>query len=253
MRWFSKILRLTFVVTFAGVGGLTSEAMAADRQSGRPVVVELFTSQGCSSCPPADAYLGELARRDDVIALAYHVDYWDYIGWKDPFAVAEHTSRQRAYARAMGLRTIYTPQMLLDGRVDAVGSRRSDVEAKIATVARLGPGERVDVPVVLSVDAEGVLSIEVPAGSAGGASDVWLVAYDDMHVTPVPRGENQGRTLTDFNVVRALWRVGEWTGTALSERFDTTKWPIKADRVALLVQRKDAGPIVGAAGIPLKR
>lgn len=219
---------------------------AADR--GRPTVVELFTSQGCHSCPPADALLGELAKRDDVIALAYHIDYWNYIGWTDPFSSPEATERQRSYGKAMRLRTIYTPQMVIDGRFDVVGSRVNQVRATLE-VARNQVTDRVDVPVTLAAIETGVLEIRIAAAETTGAADVLLVAYDDKHVTAVPRGENAGRTLTDFNVVRGYWPLGSWDGEAWSRRVELSSVPVVADKLVVLVQAKDHGPIWGAAEV----
>ena len=136
----------------AVVAAISATALLADRPAvardpdARPTVVELFTSQGCHSCPPADAYLGVLSGRDDIIALAHHVDYWNYIGWKDPFSSPQATERQHSYARAMRKRSVYTPQMVIDGRYDAVGSRRSQVDRAIDRAAVLPPGERIDIP-----------------------------------------------------------------------------------------------------------
>src|SRR4051812_17852201 len=126
----------------------------------RPVVVELFTSQGCSSCPPADALLGELTRRADVLPLAFHVDYWNRLGWKDPYSSAESTARQRTYARQLGLRTIYTPQMVVDGGIDVVGSERADV-LKAIDAAR---ASQRTVPIEVARDGDG-LRVRVGAGA----------------------------------------------------------------------------------------
>ena len=137
-------------------------AARAAKPAGHPVVVELFTSQGCSSCPPADALLGELSRRDDVITLGYHVDYWDYIGWPAPFADPLFTSRQRLYASALGNRTIYTPQMVLDGTLDQVGSRRFEVEAAIDRLLTANPADRISVPITLSRLSDGSIGAALP-------------------------------------------------------------------------------------------
>ncbi len=216
--------------------------MALDAKSvGSPVVVELFTSQGCSSCPPADELLGELAQHDSVIALAHHIDYWDYIGWKDPFASKATTDRQRAYAKRLGLRYVYTPQMVVDGRIDVVGSRRGKVMDAIETAAKA----RKAVEVRFAPEDGKVV---IPAGHApdGGAA-VWLAVFDDKHETPVPSGENAGRTLEDYNVVRELTRIGTWRGERMEIAVDLGAAAARGrDGCAVIVQQHPAGPVLGA-------
>ena len=226
-----------------------STAIDARGDAARPTVVELFTSQGCSSCPPADAHLGELAARPDILALAFHIDYWDYIGWKDPFASKHFTGRQYGYARSLGKRGVYTPQMVIDGRHDAVGSRPGEVRAGLDKAAQ----DAAAVPVRLARDADG-LAIAVDAG-AGTACDIWVVAYDDRHTTEIKRGENEGRSLTEYNIVRDIWLAGEWTGEPWSGRVDPARLArmgLDPDRVAVLVQAKGQGPIMGAASTRMK-
>jgi hypothetical protein len=215
----------------------------------RPVVVELFTSQGCSSCPPADAYLGELARRNDVVALAFHVDYWDYIGWRDPFASPAATERQRDYARALGLRMVYTPQIVVGGRGDAVGSDREAVQKLIAAASR-----EKQVEIGFSRDDSGRLYVELPAAPGfDGAATVWLAVFDREHETPVARGENAGATLDSYNVVREWRRLGDWSGAAqhlpMPMAPDTAA---KHDGCAVIVQRGEAGAVLGAAILPIR-
>lgn len=214
----------------------------------RPVVVELFTSQGCSSCPPADAYLGRLAARDDVIALAYHIDYWDYIGWPDPFADAAFTARQRAYRLSLGNRTIYTPQMVLDGDADAVGSDARTVDAMIRERLSAGGEDR---PVV-QVDAtlsRGELRAQIHDTGMPGPADVLAVAYDAYHKTEIRRGENTGLSLEDFNVVRAIRKIGEFHGPGRTLTVPAKPWTQVDGGIAILVQGVDHGPIWGAAKV----
>jgi hypothetical protein len=212
----------------------------------RPVVVELFTSQGCNSCPPADALLGELTHRDDVLPLAFHVDYWDNLGWRDMFSSAEATRRQSLYAPRLGLDSIYTPQMVIDGVSDVVGSRRGEVMSLLK-------GKRDGVPLKATRNA-GDLVVDV--GTTGTKADggktavVLLVAYSDSAETKVQRGENAGKTLREFNIVRGFWRLGNWTGEAQQMHFDATKLPEGTTHVALLVQETGPGPIIGAATFP---
>jgi hypothetical protein len=207
-------------------------AVAADR----PVVVELFTSQGCSSCPPANAYLNELARdRSDVLALAFHVTYWDRLGWRDPFSMEAATERQARYGHKFGDGS-YTPEIVIDGASSHVGSRRDEVGPAIDAAKRQG---RTATSVSVA-KAGGQLTIDVADGSGNGK--VLLVGFDRDHETAIRRGENGGRTLRESNVVRSLREVGDWQGKALHI---SEKLPDGED-VAVIVQAAD-GRIVGAA------
>jgi hypothetical protein len=213
-------------------GMVTGRARAA----ASPVLVELFTSQGCSSCPPADAYLSELAREPGVLAVAYHVDYWDDLGWRDPFSSPAATARQRAYARLMALSSIYTPQMVVNGRFEAVGSDRDRVAAAIAKAAATTPAA----PIALTA-AGNALVVQIGAGSGQGR--VWGVVYDLRHETSVRRGENAGRSLTNVNIVRSIDALGDWSGTALTLTRDV---PLPGSGAAVFVQAS-SGAILGAA------
>ena len=228
---------------------LLAGGAAADESA--PVVVELFTSQGCSSCPPADRLLGELARRPDVLALSFNVDYWDYIGWKDPFASPAHTERQRAYGRALGRRVVYTPQMVIDGADDAVGSARAEVEARIAAAAARGG----KLTLRFAQDESGRNRVLIPARTpdlppSAVPATVWLVLYDREHVTPVKRGENAGATLVNRNVVRELRRLGQWTGEAIEMALDIAP-DAAGDGCAVIVQTGLTGPILAAAAMAI--
>jgi hypothetical protein len=223
----------------AAVLGAALLQPASAESVSQPVVVELFTSQGCSSCPPADAFLGELAARPDLVALSLHVDYWDYIGWKDPFASPETTERQRAYARTVGRRMVYTPQMVIDGEKDAVGSDRS-------TVLRLiGAARRDKIPVTLAKNAAGAWEAVLPdwSTSLNEPATVWLAFFDKEHVTPVKRGENAGATISNYNVVRDLRSLGQWDGKAARFLLDVTG----RDGCAVIVQEGRTGRVLGAA------
>lgn len=242
--------------TFAASGLAAGLAVAAGPAGAagpgpRPVVVELFTSQGCSSCPPADAFLGELAKRSDVVALAFHVDYWDYIGWKDPFGDPLHTARQRAYAARLRQRTIYTPQMVVDGVAHVVGSRRGEVEATIRRRLELGRAERVSIPVEFGRRSDGPVTIVVPAAATEGPADLLLAAIDREHTTEIRRGENSGRVLADFNVVRSIARIGRWDGKELAVTVRPDTWHRGADALVILLQAENHGPVWGVAKVPL--
>ena len=202
----------------------------------RPTVVELFTSEGCSSCPPADALLAELARRPDVLALSFHVDYWDRLGWKDPFSSRAATDRQSRYAKLLKLATVYTPQIVVDGRWEAVGSDRADVERALE-LARRDPPE---VPVTLALD-HGQAQIALGPGGGVAAASVLLIGFDRRHVTAVKRGENSGRTLAHVDVVRGVEEIAR---SSAGEIAVPIPWP--CDRVAAVVQAA-GGRILGVA------
>jgi hypothetical protein len=200
-----------------------------------PIVVELFTSEGCSSCPPADALLAELASRPDVLALSFHVDYWDRLGWKDPFSSHEATERQNRYATLLDLATVYTPQIVVDGKWQAVGSDRADVEQALDRARR----DRREVPVTLALD-HGQAQVKLSAGSNGAAA-ILLIGFDRRHVTAVKRGENSGRTLAHVDVVRGLEEIAR---SSAGEITVPIPWP--CDRVAAVVQAAD-GRVLGVA------
>lgn len=211
-------------------------------------VLELFTSQGCSSCPPADALIGAMADRDDIVALSLAVDYWDYLGWKDTLASHANTERQRAYAKARGDGKIYTPQIVVNGMAHAVGSRRNEVETAIErTTAALGKSYT---EVALRTE-NGELVVEVgaaPEGSALARGTVLLAHLTGSAKVTIGHGENAGRSITYHNVVRKLEPIGEWTGTPTTVRVPLAK--VMSDGVdgcAVLLQAAQAGPIIGAA------
>jgi hypothetical protein len=216
-------------------------AMPGQAAEARPVLVELFTSQGCSSCPPADALLGELAKRADVVALAWHVDYWDGLGWKDRFSSPDATHRQYEYARRLGLDSVYTPQLVIDGTAEAVGSDASAADAAIrAAAARPVEGPSLS----LATDPDGAARIELGDGPKQPAS-VWLIGYDRTQTTPVGRGENAGRSLTEYQVVRRATRLGSWSGAAAA-----LSLPVKEGEAELVLVEPDApGPILALLSI----
>jgi hypothetical protein len=175
-----------------------------------PMVVELFTSEGCSSCPPADALMGELVQRQYVLPLSFHVDYWDYIGWKDEFADPLFTSRQRAYAEAQGSSMVYTPQMIVAGAIDVVGSDRKAVDKALSTAYTRNTMYRIQV----ARDPDGRVIVQFPEAPIGVPATVWLVTYEKSAESKVKAGENAGRDLMTYNVVRSLQKVGMWWGPA---------------------------------------
>jgi hypothetical protein len=234
-----KFLWLPIIVVLG-----TGAALAEPSQ--RASVVELFTSQGCSSCPPADRLLGELAERDDVVALAFHINYWDKLGWPDPFATEWGTDRQYHYSRVLGRGYAYTPQMVIDGVHDVIGSERRTVES-ILTKSRVHRDRRV--PVRLTWHRMNRhLTIDLPASDARRKpAKVFLVRYDGRHDTDVARGENGGRQLADFNVVREMRQLGDWTGDAVQFEAMVSAPGRAGGGVAVLVQEPGQGRILGAA------
>ncbi|MCW5737482.1 MAG: DUF1223 domain-containing protein [Enhydrobacter sp.] len=230
----------------AGAALLVSRRAMAETQGG-PWAVELFTSQGCSSCPPADLNLGKLAARPDIVALSFHVNYWDYIGWKDLFASKESTDRQRVYARTLRQRYVYTPEMVVDGRAHGPGINESAIEGLLA-VARRQSVKRAT-PDLQRIGA-GALTIGLAGTKLDQPADVVVFAYDRHHSTPVGRGENGGRRLENFNVVRHFEVVSRWDGAA-------RQWTVPANRfqagqgIAVIVQQADQGPVLGANKLEL--
>jgi len=212
------------------------------------VVVELFTSQGCSSCPPADTFLGALATRPDLLALAFHVDYWNYIGWTDPYGSKVATQRQRDYAKRLGMRYVYTPQMVINGTTEGAGSEPATIEPLIKA-ASLADGPRP--AVTLTRNTDGAIALHVgmlapPAPLAGESATVWLVGFDREHTTKVLRGENGGISLHEYQIVRSFRDIGSWSGAALD--LTLTENATQGDGgIAVLVQLGGTGRIIGAA------
>jgi hypothetical protein len=219
------------LATLATLGGV-APVLAAGKPA---VVVELFTSQGCSSCPPANANLIEVSSQPDLLVLSFAVTYWDRLGWKDIFGREEYTDRQRIYEPALGERGPFTPQMVINGKTSLVGNRLGEVREKLAAAVPLA-GPSIDL---------GRGEVRIAAGEApASAADVWLVRYDpDVVEVPVRRGENSGRTLPHTHVVHELERLGSWDGGAQSFRIaDATD----GLRTAILVQGPRGGPILAA-------
>ncbi|MGF1447955.1 MAG: DUF1223 domain-containing protein [Opitutales bacterium] len=230
-------------MVFATSGTDSSAAIESLAQDGQSVVVvELFTSQGCSSCPPADKLLGELADKPGILALSYHVDYWDYLGWKDPYSSALATERQRAYAQNLKARGLYTPQAVIDGRLETVGSSRSKVLSLIAESLKDGPDRDVLIEVVETDGGYGI----VVDGAQG--TTLKLVEYLPLAETAIPRGENRGRTLTEHNVVTDLKSLGNLRDKV--QRVEVGAGDLRSDRAyAVLVQVRGQGPILAAAQV----
>jgi hypothetical protein len=221
-------------VAFFGL--MTGTAFAASR----PVVVELFTSQGCSDCPPADALLGQVKATDpDTLALDLHVTYWDNAAWKDPFSLRAATELQEHYASLGGSTEVFTPEAVVDGKAQFVGSDKATMAGAISRARAVIA--RSDVTLVSVESVNGKVSVHV--GPGRGAATVWLFGFDPERTTTVRGGENGGETLAEVNVVRSVTGLGSWDGRPLAREI-----PAPAGmRFAVLVQRSD-GTILGAAG-----
>ncbi len=244
-------LKAAIVLVLALSGAAVSrDGAAAEGRAGRDlVVVEMFTSQSCSSCPPADALLGELARRKDVLALSMHVDYWNALGWRDPFSRADVTARQKDYMQTLGTRYVSTPQAIVQGRAYAVGSDRRALP-RLIDQAKGGPGPRV-LP-RLATPGPGRMTVNLPDAALAGSATVWLIAFDDRHTARITGGENTGVTVTYTNVVRNLRKIGTWDGTARAIEVDVSKdLAAGYGNCAVLVQSGTTGPILGAVAVPM--
>ena len=234
-------LLLVALVMLAGPAG-------AEEQ--RPTVVELFTSQGCNSCPPADTYLGELGRRPNLLTLAFHVDYWNYIGWTDPFARPWATARQKAYQKSLNERFVFTPQMVVNGAAQGIGSERDTIETLIKAAPMDGATLHPDL--ALRWREDGALLVDVGAGNSppDSPADIWLIGYDSAHETQVLRGENAGETLTDHHAVRQYRRLGAWPGWSLELVVPAEEVPsLGTGGIAVLIQAAGVGPVMAAARI----
>jgi hypothetical protein len=230
--------------------GIVATACASETRA----VLELFTSQGCESCPAADRLLGELAKEPTLIAMTASVDYWDYLGWKDTLALAGHGNRQRAYARVRGDRDVFTPQMIVNGAAQALGSDRAQIEHAIGQTRRIAG--TLSVPLKVAV-MDGKLTINAPAGkTASEKSEVWLCPMSKTVSVTITKGENKGKSITYHNVVRRWIKVGEWNGEAASWTVPIAEFRASAvDQVAVIIQQGTAaapGPMLAAATTPLE-
>jgi len=235
MKYLPTVVALMLLAPWPGVA-------QADPRG--PVVVELFTSQGCNSCPPADALLGELAVRDDILALTYNVDYWDYLGWKDTLASRVWTERQHAYRRSLSGRYVYTPQLVIGGRAHVVGSDRREALRGIADAAKAGAATMV----LKSVSADGAV-LAVSPRELRGEAGIFLVRFDKVQTVAIGRGENAGRTIAYHHVVRRLDKLKSWRGEATEVR-------VPADLLAgeqaaaVFIQADGLGAMLGAVRLP---
>ncbi len=239
----------------AFAAALICASTTAPASAGEPrAVIELFTSQGCSSCPAADKLLGELAHDPTLLTMSLAVDYWDYLGWKDTLALHGHSTRQRAYADTRGDREVYTPQVVINGMVHVLGSDKAAIEMAIAQTRRAAAP--LTLPVTMTV-ADGKVTVNVPAAKDEHHSgEVWLCPITGKVSVAIGRGENLGRTLTYTNVVRRWVKLGDWNGTAATFTLPVADLPNgeyslhDIDQLAVLVQSGAAakrGLMLGAA------
>jgi hypothetical protein len=218
-------------------------------------VVELFTSQGCSSCPPADQIMGELAKDPNVIALSMPIEYWDYLGWKDTLADSRFSARQKAYSQMRGDRDVYTPQVIVNGSANVIGSDRAGIESAILNTQKsVGV---MSVPVTMTLSGKQInVSVAASKATTPGHGEVWICSVSKAVPISIGRGENRGRQVTYYNVVRNILKVGDWNGSSGS-------WSVPLENVSrdgvdaavVYVQdgnRDKPGPMLGAAYTPLR-
>jgi hypothetical protein len=239
----ARSLALSLIgIVVATASAAQERSLVRERLSG---VVELFTSQGCSSCPPADKLMAELAKDQSLLVLSLPVDYWDYLGWRDTLANPAFTARQRGYAAARGDRHVYTPQAVINGQVHAVGSQRADIDQAVRETG----ARSHTLQVLVAVDRSDGLRVRVSAAQGLPPGVVYLLSVTRSHTVKIGRGENTGRTVTYVNVVRSLKRLGDWTGAAVTFEVPAATLPAEADGYVVLLQagsERKPGAILGA-------
>lgn len=233
-----KLLQASLLAALAGISAPATQA--ADNV----VLVELFTSQGCSSCPPADRNLAALAKREDVLALSMHVDYWDYLGWRDTFASTAHTERQYEYRRLMGARVVYTPQMIIQGREDVPGYKPDMIAEAISKSAAVPRAAGI---AIADVDGMYEAVITGTASTPEQTCTIWVASYAQESPVEIERGENAGRTITYHNVVEKLMKVGPWDTDA--PQTINLPQPAAGEGVAVWLQDDATGEVISASFI----
>lgn len=235
-----------------GLGSLAVLTLATTAKAAERALIELFTSQGCSSCPPADRLLGQLSKNSSLVTLSLPIDYWDYLGWRDTLALHRHAQRQRGYARSRGDREVYTPQAVVNGVMHAVGSDKAAIEREIN--ASLKNPATMAIPVTLTAGKQEI-TVAVAGGTVAHNGEVWLCGVEKAAQVHIGRGENRGRTVTYHNVVRGWHKLGQWNGKAVSWHVPVSKLTAGVDEVAAIVQEDpngNPGRVLGAALIPLR-
>lgn len=234
--------------------GTTSASGSRQASSGTVAVIELFTSQGCSSCPAADRLFESYAKRSDIVALSYAVDYWDYLGWKDTLADPRFSKRQRAYSAARGDGQVYTPQVVVNGREHVLGSDAGAIEKALVRQTSAPPVANAPAIDIKTDDTTINISLSRSNGGSGETATLWLVVLTPRVEVQVKRGENRGRTLTYFNVVRELMPVGKWMGEPSSFNLDRKALlASSSDLAAVLLQQGKGGPIVSARWVEARK
>lgn len=240
---------LSVFLIFAALGANINTGLAQARSKTADggvqdlVVVELFTSQGCNSCPPADEVLAKLSTRKDVLALSYSVDYWNYLGWKDTLAQPDCTIRQRKYNVSLGKNGVYTPQMIIQGARDVIGSK-GDLVRQMITETR--PDRQTDFDITFDKSGD-MIDLRIGASDGEPAATIWVIGYDFEKTVDIRGGENSGQTRTYHNVVQSIKRIGSWMGQEVRltlSRQDLGKG--NYDAYALLLQSRETGPIIAA-------
>lgn len=228
-----------FMSALAIIGAMGASAVAAQDNK---VVVELYTSQGCSSCPPADELLAEMVGRDDVIALAFHVDYWDYLGWKDSFGSPGFTARQHGYAQAVNATTVYTPQMIIGGVDHVIGSKAMEVMDYVAA-------HRAEVDLVTMQASRSGDNIQIqaqPKATGLGNLVVQVVRYNPEETVAIRRGENAGKSINYVNIVKSVQVIGRWDGV---NPLNVSTAAPGNDATVIIIQRDKFGPILASAEV----
>ena len=249
MMAYSSISRWSSALGVCAIVAIIRPAYADPR-----AVVELFTSQGCSSCPPADQIIGELAKDPNVIALSMPIEYWDYLGWKDTLADSRFSARQKAYSQMRGDRDVYTPQVIVNGSANVIGSDRSAIDSAIQNTQKAGV---MSVPVTMSLSGKQInVSVAASKSPTSAHGEIWICSVSKSVPISIRRGENRGREVTYYNVVRNILKVGDWNGNSGS-------WTIPLENISrdgvdaavVYVQdgnREKPGPMLGAAYTALR-
>lgn len=223
-----------------------SENANAGKAQQKLVVVELFTSQGCSSCPPADDLLAELGKGENILALSYSVDYWNFLGWEDTFSQPDCTLRQKKYNNALGKNGVYTPQMIIQGAGDLVGSRR-DLANRMISAARKKTAHYPAPEITFETDGD-MINLNIAAIKDKPKGTIWVIGYNKMESVDILRGEQAGHRRSYHNVVHAIKRIGSWMGQEVKLTLSKADIGRKAyDAYALLLQDGEVGPIIAAA------
>ena len=250
MMAYSSISRWSSALGVCAIVAIIRPAHADPR-----AVVELFTSQGCSSCPPADKIIGELARDPNVIALSMPIEYWDYLGWKDTLADSRFSARQKAYSHMRGDRDVYTPQVIVNGSANVIGSDRAGIETAIQNTQKASGV--MSVPVTMTLSGKQInVSVAASKAATPAHGEIWICSVSKAVPISIGRGENRGREVTYYNVVRNLLKVGDWNGSSGS-------WTVPLENISrdgvdaavVFIQdgnREKPGPMLGAAYTALR-